>query len=376
MTVSEKGYLPNFFEVFCSLDVKVNVLCFAEVEDLFDVAYKERECFIVRLPDGQEIFFKRKNKMFVAKVEEVATVMTTISEKKLQYSSAEVKSAETAYELLRSAGYPSAAELTNLVGDGNVLDMLALTSSDIVRAYDIFGQAPEYVRGKLTKKKINQINFDAALRSTDAQNSWSDVMHIDRSSFFVSVAEPMQLVMLNFIKNEEAESLGEALQDQLNLLRERNFQPQIVYVDPASGLMSLRTQFPGVVVDPSGAGDFVPKVDVCIRRLKEMYRAVKAGLPWVLPKSRVKDLMMYCVSRINLRRTSSLDGTVCPKVLFTGLKPNYRKELSLAFGDYVEVHTGTDNTSRERSVPCIALYPVGNATGTWQFWNLRTKRYM
>jgi hypothetical protein len=67
---------------------------------------------------------------------------------------------------------------------------------------------------------------------------------------------------------------------------------------------------------------------------------------------------------------------VCPKVLFTGLKPNYRKELSLAFGDYVEVHTGTDNTSRERSVPCIALYPVGNATGTWQFWNLRTKRYI
>jgi hypothetical protein len=107
-----------------------------------------------------------------------------------------------------------------------------------------------------------------------------------------------------------------------------------------------------------------------------MYRTVKAGLEWKLPKSRVKDLMMYCVSRLNLRRTLALDGTVCPKVLFTGLKPNYRKELSLAFGDYVEVYTGTDNTSRERSVPCIALYPVGNATGTWQFWNLHTKRYV
>jgi hypothetical protein len=140
--------------------------------------------------------------------------------------------------------------------------------------------------------------------------------------------------------------------------------------------MNLRAQFPGVVVDPCGAGDYVPKIDICIRRLKEMYRAVKAGLPWVLPRSWVKDLMTYCVSRVNLRRTSALDGTVCPKVLFTGIKPNYRKELSLAFGDYVEVHAGTDNTSRERSVPCIALYPIGNATGTWQFWNLRTKRYM
>jgi hypothetical protein len=192
-------------------------------------------------------------------------------------------------------------------------------------------------------------------------------MHIDQNSFFVSVAEPLQLVMLNSIKSEDAESLGEALQDQLNLLCEHRFQPQLVYVDPASGLMSLHTQFPGVLIDLCGAGDFVSKIDVRICRLKEMYRAVKAGLPWTLPKSRVKDLMAYCVSRMNLRRTSALDGTVCPKVLFTGLKPNYRKELSLAFGDYVEVHVGTDNTSKERSVPCIALYPVGNATGTWQF---------
>jgi hypothetical protein len=140
--------------------------------------------------------------------------------------------------------------------------------------------------------------------------------------------------------------------------------------------MSLRTQFPGVVIDPCGAGDYVAKVDIHIRHLKEMNRTVKAGLPWVLPKSRVKGLMTYGVSRVNLRRTSALDGTVCLKVLFTGIKPNYRKELSLAFGDYVEVHEGTDNTSRERSVPCIALYPVGNATGTWQFWNLCKKRYM
>jgi hypothetical protein len=173
-------------------------------------------------------------------------------------------------------------------------------------------------------------------------------MHFDQNSFFVSVAEPMQLIMLNHIKNEEVDSLGEALQDQLNLLRELSFQLNLVYIDPASGLMSLCTQFPGVVIDPCGAGDYVPKIDIRIRQLKEMYRTVKAGLAWNLPKSQVKDLIMYCVSRINLRRTSALDGTVCPKVLFTGLKPNYRKELSLAFGDYVEVHTGTDNTSLER----------------------------
>jgi hypothetical protein len=140
-------------------------------------------------------------------------------------------------------------------------------------------------------------------------------MHIEQNSFFVSVAEPMQLIMINHIKSEDAESLGGALQDQLNLLRERNFSPQLVYVDPASGLMNLRTQFPGVVIDPCGAGDHVSKIDIRIRRLKEMYRTVKAGLPWVLPKSRVKDLMIYCLSHMNIQRTSALDGTVCPRIV-------------------------------------------------------------
>jgi hypothetical protein len=51
MTVRHKGYLPNFFEVFCSEEVKTNVLCFAEVEDRFEVEYREREGFVVRLPD-------------------------------------------------------------------------------------------------------------------------------------------------------------------------------------------------------------------------------------------------------------------------------------------------------------------------------------
>lgn len=126
------------------------------------------------------------------------------------------------------------------------------------------------MRGKLTKKKVNRINFDAALHSEDPQTLWADVMHFDQNSFFVSVAEPMQLIMLNHIKNEEVDSLGEALQDQLNLLRELSFQLNLVYIGPASGLMSLRTQFPGVVIDPCGAGDYVPKIDICIRRLKEM----------------------------------------------------------------------------------------------------------
>ncbi len=48
--------------------------------------------------------------------------------------------------------------------------------------------------------------------------------------------------------------------------------------------------------------------------------------------------------------------------------------MTLAFGDYCEVYDGTDNTSKSRTLPCIALHPCNNATGSWEFLNLKTNQ--
>jgi hypothetical protein len=82
-------------------------------------------------------------------------------------------------------------------------------------------------------------------------------MYIDQNNFFISVVDPLQLLLVTHLKDETANSMGECLQGQLETLRERDFEPVVVYVDPASALMTLRGQFPGVVVDPSGAGEHV-----------------------------------------------------------------------------------------------------------------------
>jgi hypothetical protein len=127
--------------------------------------------------------------------------------------------------------------------------------------------------------------------------------------------------------------------------------------------------FPGVLVDDGGAADYVPKADIKIRRIKEIYRAVKNGLPWKLPVNLVKYLVSYVVGRINIRRTTLLSTNMSPYRLFTGTKINYKKSLSLGFGDYCKVFNGIDNTSR-RTLPCIALHPCNNLTGSWQFLNI------
>ncbi len=144
-------------------------------------------------------------------------------------------------------------------------------------------------------------------------------------------------------------------------------------MDPQSAFRSLSTKFENVVIDTGGAGDYVPKVDIQIQRIKEIVRGVKATLPWKLPPILLRDLVAFAVSRINIKRSTAVNSNVCARVRFTGIKPYYRKELSLGFGDYCEVYDGTNNTSKRRTVPCIALYPCCNYTGSWAFYNLLSK---
>jgi len=180
-------------------------------------------------------------------------------------------------------------------------------------------------------------------------------------------------MLQSHIESESRTSLGMALQGQLGTFRTRGFVPRIVYSDPHSTFRAMTEDFPGVEIDPGGKGDYVPQVDAKIRRKKDTYRKVQKRLPWTLPHVLVGDLVGYAVSRLNARRTTSLEGNVCPRVLFTGRPLEFKKEFRLAFGDYVEAYEGTTNTMTARSTACIALCPANNSTGAWVLWKIATR---
>jgi hypothetical protein len=142
-----------------------------------------------------------------------------------------------------------------------------------------------------------------------------DVMHIDSHMFLVSVTDPLNLTLQTKVMSENKLELGMALQGHMAVLRSRGFEPSTVYTDPHSSFRSMTQDFPGVEMDIGGAGDYVSKADAKIRRIKETYRKVKSGLPWELPGQLVGDLVAYCVSQLNIRRTTSLSENICPRVL-------------------------------------------------------------
>lgn len=199
--------------------------------------------------------------------------------------------------------------MIHLVEDGNVEGMPALTKADVRRAYDLYGTHPAYVRGEMTKRAIGRtaVNHDLVL-DEKRQALYTDVMHVEGRKFLVSVCEPLQLTFQCPVESEGKTALGLGLQGQLNLLKSRNFQPTIVYTDPASAFKSITREFPGVEIDTGGAKDNVAKIDSKIRRIKELMRSVKNSLPLRLPRLMVKDLVAYAVARINIKCTTAISS--------------------------------------------------------------------
>jgi hypothetical protein len=116
------------------------------------------------------------------------------------------------------------------------------------------------------------------------------------------------LTLINTLKSLTKNELGRSLQAHINTLRSRGFEP------PQKGFRALEGSFPGVAIDVSGAADHLAVVDTKIRWVKEIMRAIIAGLPYQLPKDRMKDLATFAVNRTNLKSTAGLISDESPQV--------------------------------------------------------------
>jgi hypothetical protein len=131
-------------------------------------------------------------------------------------------------------------ELVHLVEDGNIIGMPALTRVDVLRAYDLYGTPPAYVRGHMTKRPIKrEVIEESFVLAEKKQKLYSDVMHYEGSMFLISVCDPLNLTLATPVERETGNQLGLALQGQLSVLRSRSFVPTIAYTDPAPGFKTL-----------------------------------------------------------------------------------------------------------------------------------------
>ena len=214
--VDKTGYLDPLFRVYAREETHANILSLSQVEDHYIVTHVPQENFIIHLPT-HDIIFHRQNGMYVADWADYYNVFSTITTS--TYTKAEEARAKQAYELLRTSGFPSAGEAIHLIQDGNITGMPALTLDDLHRAYELYGTLPEYVRGKMTKRKVSRAVIDKDIIVKEKQQLlYSDVMHIDRQKFLITTCEPLQLTLQCSLTSESQTQLGLGLQGHLSIL--------------------------------------------------------------------------------------------------------------------------------------------------------------
>ena len=140
-----------------------------------------------------------------------------------------------------------------------------------------------------------------------------------------------------------------------------------------------RTEIRPIQLDIAGVGMHVGEVERSIRTIKERVRCTTHHLPFKrYPKIMTTGCVTYNIKRLNsLPADDGVSNTMSPNTLVTGVPGIEYKELTkLQFGDYVQVHQENPitNTNEPRSVRAIAIYPSGNAQGTWYFMSLNTGR--
>ena len=125
-----------------------------------------------------------------------------------------------------------------------------------------------------------------------------------------------------------------------------------------------------IVLETSGPGQHVPVVKRKIKTVKERVRAHGSNLPFVMTKLLLTMCVLFCVSRINLQ-PSRMSGS--PIEQLTGMKIDAARDLRVQFGDYVHATVrNTDILLQSRTQGCIALFPMGNWTGSVEMWCMAT----
>jgi hypothetical protein len=103
MIVDKMGMLLGVFRVYASEETKENVLCFSDVEDMYEISYKHRKAFVVHMGE-REIAFERREKLYVADWCPKGTVAATVQENEMLYSREHVRRAKEACDFLRNSG--------------------------------------------------------------------------------------------------------------------------------------------------------------------------------------------------------------------------------------------------------------------------------
>jgi hypothetical protein len=299
--------------------------------------------------------------------EELVAIVSTVAENSRRYTERELKQVTAAQELMRRLGHVPPAEAISILKSG--INNTTVSPVDITNATSIHGHPIAVIKGS-TRKKPSKL-VDSVLPPRVAQTEQTlhlDLMFVKQEAFLVAVSTPLDLTLCGSLKDKSITSVHRVIMYFLSQLSSRNYTTVQVRVDGEGALASLADELQRnyqLLVHRSSSGEHVPVVERKIQTIKNSVRSHEHSLPFVLCRVFIVYLVLFCVSRLNLRTTRHYADKTSPWEQFSGMRLDAKRDLRVGFGDYLQCTTPTgDNSMKSRTDGCIALLPMSNNSGS------------
>ena len=116
----------------------------------------------------------------------------------------------------------------------------------------------------------------------------------------------------------------------------------------------------------------VSVVERAIQQIKEKMRSIITLLPYDIPSKILLHITIAATMSINTVSRKANDGLSAFSILHQKTQ-DYKAQFALAPGEYVEVHTISNNdVARPRTVSAVALHPDPDNLNEWHFYSLDT----
>jgi len=397
LITDQVGDVEFYGTVWYSPHIPINILPASGVEMKYDIQYHPKLDYTVVIdsvkPPIKHVFKKRvideetgcglyvcnMDPRLLYKHESIHVTTVSMNEKK--YSKRDVQSAKLAREVVRRLGYPSDADINEMINAGAIIES-PVTVHDVRRAKAIYGDVIASLKGKSKAKSPVIANVETIPRIISSDLVLHvDLMYVDGTPYLLSISTPLELLMVNKCTSGRSTSqVKQVIMDQIAEYKSRHFSIKALLCDGEGAVHALRNDLlnMGISVNIAGPEQHVPLIEVKVREVKERCRCHLSVLPYALPASFMEWLIYFCVSRINLFPTKNNLSRISPREAFTGRKTNFKRDVRIGFGDYVQCVipnlVNKSDVNQPRTEGCIALLPVGNVQGSVLFFKLSTGR--
>jgi len=310
-----------------------------------------------------------------------AALITTVADKKSNYTVKDYNSAQLARKIQNMIGRHSYRDFLHIV-ERNQLINCPISRLDVVAAEDIFGANLGSLKGKTVRRSAPMVKTAAVNIPAEIQQRYHtvtigmDIMFVKKVAFLITISHGIKFGTVEHIENRQHETILNAMKRLKKVYNLRGFQ--LLHCCADSEFEPLKTKMAGLGVDLNTASEdeHVPEIERYIRTVKEQTRSTYNMLPFrKLPSRMIIEIVKASVMWLNMFPAhDGISDTLSPRNIVTGQSVDYKRHCRIETGAYVQTHEEHDNSMCPRTIGAIALRPTGNAQGGYYFLSLSTGR--